>query len=95
MVSQVESCYADTQDYTKCASASALTGSGLDYGAGVGQVSVAASAANTFAVTAKSKSTNDFVITRATTGTITRTCTVGASGTGGGCKTADSQGNQW
>jgi type IV pilus assembly protein PilA len=95
MVSQVESCYADTQDYTKCASASALTGSGLDYGTGVGQVSVSATAANTFSATAKSKSNNTFTVVRGTDGVIKRTCVVGTGGESGGCKTADSQGNMW
>ena len=44
LVSQVEACFADTQDYTQCNTASALGTTGLDYGTGAGQVSVTASA---------------------------------------------------
>ena len=34
LVSQVESCFADTQDYAQCNTASALGTTGLDYGTG-------------------------------------------------------------
>jgi type IV pilus assembly protein PilA len=99
LVSHVESCYADTQNYGQCNSAAALsdggTGNtlGLNYGAGQGQVSVTASAINTYTIVATSKSANTFTITKAATGLITRTC---ATHGVGGCKNAaDSQGNWW
>jgi len=58
LVSQVEACFADTQDYTQCNTASALGTTGLSYGSGAGQVEVSASAVGTFTVTATSQSTN-------------------------------------
>src|SRR5687767_15856755 len=39
MVSQVESCFADTQAYNQCNTAAALGNTGLEWGAGAGQVS--------------------------------------------------------
>jgi type IV pilus assembly protein PilA len=99
LVSQVESCYADTQDYTQCNTAAELsdggTGNtlGLDYGAGQGQVSVTAAGTTTYAITATSRSGNTFTITKGASGTLVRTC---ATHNTGGCHaSADSQGNYW
>ena len=94
MVSQIESCFADTQDYTLCDSAAELGTTGLDVGTGVGQVSAVGNA-NGYVVTAKSKSANTFLITRDNTAAhvIVRDCTTHGNG---GCKTAaDSAGNYW
>ncbi|MFN8133102.1 MAG: type II secretion system protein [Solirubrobacteraceae bacterium] len=79
MLSQVESCYATEQDYTKCDTQAELEAdgpSGLSIGAGVGQVAVTAATANSYTITAKSKSDTAgvFTITRAAGGGITRTC---------------------
>ena len=84
LVSQVEACFADTQDYTQCDTSSALGTTGLDYGTGSGQVSVTASATGTFTVTATSASGNAFAINRVAAGGYTRTCTTAGNG---GCKT--------
>ena len=84
LVSQVEACFSDTQDYTQCNTASALGTTGLPYGTGVNQVSVSASTTSTFTVTANSASTNTFAINRVAGGGYTRTCTAGGNG---GCKT--------
>ena len=87
LVSQVESCFADTQNYTGCEDSSnglSNTGLALDaFGAtpAQGKVAVTAAGASTFTVTAKSKSGNTFSIARDATG-YTRSCT----GTTGGCK---------
>jgi len=93
LVSQVESCFADAQDYTLCDTTAATelgssTGLNLVNGtpANGGEVGVATSAGpptNTFTVTAKSKSGNTFSINRTSSG-YTRTCT----GTTGGCKSS-------
>ncbi len=40
LVSQVEACFADTQDYTQCNTSTALGTTGLDFGTGNGQVNV-------------------------------------------------------
>jgi type IV pilus assembly protein PilA len=56
IVSHVESCYAQTQDYTKCGNGSSdVADSGLDLGTNPGQVNVAPTAADSYAVVAKSK----------------------------------------
>jgi type IV pilus assembly protein PilA len=84
LVSQVESCFADTQTYVSCDSAAELPNTGLDYGTSAGQVAVDTSPAatsSTFSVTATSKSNNTFTITRGASG-YARSCT----GTTGGCK---------
>jgi type IV pilus assembly protein PilA len=74
-VTQVESCYADQQDYTKCSTASADAGiTGITYSATAGG----------YSVTSTSKSKNTFTITKdATTGVATRSCS--SVVTGGGC----------
>jgi type IV pilus assembly protein PilA len=80
MVSQVESCYSDAQDYQNCQSSSALGNTGLALGTLSGQVTVASGASNTYTVTASSKSGNSFTIRKLTDGTVTRTCTSGGTG---------------
>ena len=67
-VTQIESCYADAQSYTTCATTATLTAAGLS------NVSAAPTGAG-YTVTATSKSTNVFKIIKADDGTISRTCT--------------------
>jgi type IV pilus assembly protein PilA len=56
IVSHVESCYAQTQDYTLCGNASSdVADSGLTLGTNPGEVNVAPVDASSYAVTAKSK----------------------------------------
>jgi type IV pilus assembly protein PilA len=84
LVSHVESCFADTQDYTKCNDADLGT-TGLSLGSADGQVTVTGNA-NGYVVTAYSKNaSHQFIITRNNTlnPPVTRTCS--ASGDGG-CK---------
>jgi type IV pilus assembly protein PilA len=112
MVSQVESCFADTQDYRICDTqagnnpagvSDGLGTTGLSTGSAGGQVSVNATAANEYAVTATSKAqsgspaaNHTFIITKAATGVVTRTCTPTGANAAGGCKAnADGQGNLW
>jgi type IV pilus assembly protein PilA len=93
LVSHVEACFADNQDYTLCNTSSALGSTGLAYGAGQGLVSVTASSTTTFTVTATSKSGNTFAVSRLAGGGYQRTCTTHGVG---GCKSAaDAQGNFW
>ncbi|TMK97217.1 MAG: type II secretion system protein [Actinobacteria bacterium] len=95
LVSHIESCFADTQDYTLCQTAAQLGTTGLDIGTGKGQVSVTAPGANGYTIVAVSKNnSNTFSITRNNTKTppIQRTCSKAGDG---GCKTADAQGNMW
>src|SRR4051794_31585298 len=55
LVSHVESCYADTQDYTKCVTAQ-LGSTGLTLGTAAGQVHNVPDTASGYAITAYSKS---------------------------------------
>src|SRR4051812_29469919 len=82
LVSEVESCFADTQDYRQCQTASDLGGTGLPLGSSPGQVEVVASAATNFVISASSRSGNTFLITKASGGPVSRSCL----GSGGGCK---------
>jgi type IV pilus assembly protein PilA len=56
IVSHVESCYAQSQDYTKCGNtATDVVDSGLDLGTNPGQVNVNPTGASSYSVTATSK----------------------------------------
>ncbi len=94
LVSQVESCYADSQTYLSCDSPAELPNTGLNIvaapsaGGDVGVINPAT--ASTFTVTAVSKSGTSFSINRTATG-YTRTCTV----TTGGCKDSTSTTAGW
>ena len=78
LVSQVESCYANEQDYTKCVpdASNNIEGdtTGLPIGAGAGQVTMATNSATGYTVTAGSKSGINFVITKVNNGSATRSC---------------------
>ena len=85
MVSEVESCFTDSEDYTSC---TALTDTGLPTGAAVGKdgtVKVTAGTANTYTIEAASKSGNHFLITHGTSGTNVRSCTTSGGTSKGGC----------
>jgi type IV pilus assembly protein PilA len=75
-VSAIESCFSDTQDYTKCDTATLSTqGSPVQ-----ANVTIPASAASTYTVQATSKSGNTFTIARDASGNYTRSCTVAGKG---------------
>jgi type IV pilus assembly protein PilA len=77
-VSQIESCFTDTQKYTTCQTAAQVPG--LPVGATV--------SSGGYAVAATSKSGNVFTITKnGTTGAYTRSCTTAGNG---GCQTGGS-----
>jgi type IV pilus assembly protein PilA len=89
-VSQVESCFADQQDYRQCAGTNVanLGTTGLNIVGTAppasGAVAVVSSAADGYTITAMSKSGNSFSITKTAGGPVARTCTVAKAG--GGCK---------
>ena len=85
MVSQVESCYADTQDYTACDPGDAdFPGqTGLSVGGGVGQVTSVGNGTG-FVITARSRSNNTFTITK-NGANITRGCVAADAQERGGC----------
>lgn len=74
MVSQVESCYSDAQDYSRCMNASDLGDTGLDIGSGAGQVEVTRADETTYEIAAHSESGHTFSIKKQPDGTIERTC---------------------
>jgi len=85
LVSHVESCFADSQDYTLCDSSAELGSTGLTYGTTAGTVEVSAATTGSFTVTAHSQSGNTFNIVRSGTGSgYSRTCSTAADG---GCRT--------
>jgi type IV pilus assembly protein PilA len=82
LVSHVESCFADTQDYSAC---TAPANTGLSLGAQPGQVQVTNTTATGFTIRAYSKNAGKwFQIERTATG-VTRTCETAGDG---GCKAA-------
>lgn len=83
LVEHVESCYADTQDFTKCGPDD-LGSTGLALGTGAGQVTVSANGANEYVVTAYSKSGGQFSITRTNHKSMVRTCTGDTAGCSNG-----------
>jgi type IV pilus assembly protein PilA len=85
MVSQLESCYSQDQDYTLCAGSQDVTQSGIPVGGANGQVSLSGLTVDDFVVTGHSHSTNDFTITKTNNGAPQRSCT--ATGNGG-CPTS-------
>jgi type IV pilus assembly protein PilA len=95
LVSQIETCATDHAGvYTACSTAagSDLSNTGLDVGSNPGQVS-ATTTATGYTVTAHSKSTTDFSITKDdTTGVSSRACSNHGQG---GCKSAAEGGNWW
>ena len=90
MVSQIESCYAQKQEYDECDTGADLGNTGLPLVDGAptqnsGQVGVSAAADQTYTVTAESKSGNTFNIVKAANGTSTRTCDTTDGASNGGC----------
>ena len=83
LVTQIESCYAASIDYTKCTSAQ-LDATGLPIGSANGQVDVSVTDASSYVVTAKSKSGGSFLITRTNTAPLARSCTGSTAGCNGG-----------
>ena len=74
----VDACYAQTQDYTQCKTQEVLeagSASGLSWGAEANQVGVAAANATSYVITAKgSPKTQEFIITKVSGGSPTRSC---------------------
>ena len=95
LVSHVESCFAETQDYALCNETTELTNTGLNLGNAQGQVEVTATAADGYTIRAYSKSatgtTGWFQIEKTATGSA-RTCALGGVG---GCKGTVGSAGDW
>ena len=92
LVSQVESCFTDTQNYAGCQTSAELDNTGLplqDCAPGatppVGTVCVAGVNGNAYTIVAQSRSTNTFRIVKNSQGVTSRDCSVPAGGSKGGC----------
>jgi type IV pilus assembly protein PilA len=83
MVSQMETCFTDYQDYSNCTSNSTIVNTNLPidntYPPGPGNVA-AKGTVSTYTIVAQSISGNNFTITKDTAGTLTRDCTNTGSG---------------
>ena len=85
LVSHVESCFTQKQNYTECTSSEALNPTGLDIGSEAGQVEAApAEEGKTYVIVAHSRSGNTFTITKELDGTSVRSCD-GTVASNGGC----------
>jgi type IV pilus assembly protein PilA len=80
MVSALESCYAQEQDYTPCATSQDVTGSGIARGTGNEQVELRTLGTNNYTIVGHSVSNNEFTITKTGGGTPTRRCTTTSEG---------------
>jgi type IV pilus assembly protein PilA len=90
LVTHVESCFADQEDYQQCVTNAELGTTGLklvDGAPSAGQVGVTASNATSFTVTAVSKSGNTFYIQKINGNGPVRSCSTAGQG---GCKSPDS-----
>jgi type IV pilus assembly protein PilA len=85
LVSQLESCFADSQDYAQCSGE--VSTSGLNLGNSTGQVTYGATSSG-YTITANSKSGNTFSITKDTSGKVNRSCS--PSSGNAGCKSTGS-----
>jgi type IV pilus assembly protein PilA len=90
MLSQMETCFDDHQDYSQCTTNATIVKTNLpidnNYPPGSGQVA-AQGTVDTYTITAQSISGNHFTIERGNSGAVTRTCTTAGSG---GCQTSGS-----
>ena len=81
MVSQLESCFAQDQDYTGCAASDDVTSSGIPTGSATGEVELSGLGASAYTVVGHSKSANNFTIAKSGGGAPTRSCdTTGKGG---------------
>jgi len=85
LVSEIESCFAQAEDYTSCdtATATELGTTGLPIASGTGSVEVRPANADGYTIVATSKSGNTFSIQHDTGGSVTRTCNSGGAKSGG------------
>ena len=88
MVSEMETCFDDQQDYSQCTTNATIVNTNLpidnNFPPGSGNVA-AQGTVKTFTIVALSLSGNYFTITKSTAGTVSRSCTTGGLG---GCQSS-------
>jgi type IV pilus assembly protein PilA len=82
MVSHLESCYTQTQDFSEC-TGDALNPTGLKIGTDAGEVEVTEADDDTYTIVAHSESENTFTIVKDDDGVITRSCDASGASNGG------------
>src|SRR4051812_24350456 len=86
LVSEVESCYTEKENYSSCDTAAELGTTGLPVttapAASSGSVAVNAATTDGFTILARSKSGNDFSINHDTNGNVTRSCSTSGTSKG-------------
>jgi type IV pilus assembly protein PilA len=91
MVSQIDSCFTATEDYTQCSTQAQLgTNLGMPWGTNPGETSITATTRDTYTIVAVSRTAiggvnNTFTIAKGTNGLTTRSCTAGSGTNGAGC----------
>jgi type IV pilus assembly protein PilA len=80
MVSQLESCYSQSQTYVGCDTSQDVTQSGIPTGTSNGQVAISGLSTDDFTVVGNSHSGNDFTIAKTNNGAPVRTCDTDGSG---------------
>ena len=83
LMSEVEACFAGSDDFERCDTASDLGDTGLALGGGKGEVRVSASSTDTYTVEARSRSGNAFRVRRQADGERRFTCDTGGEA---GCR---------
>ena len=95
LMTKVESCFVPAEDFRDCDGVGAgdqLDWGAMDFGTGIGQVSVSGAGSDWFEITATSRAVTDganhtFVVRKELPrGATTRTCTAGPGNDAGGCK---------
>jgi type IV pilus assembly protein PilA len=84
-VSQVESCYANEQDYRNCDTAAKLGNTGLPIGAASNPTVTITAGTDNYTVLSTSKNGRQFSIIKDNTGATTRTCGPATEKGKGGC----------
>ena len=83
MLSEMETCFDDYQDYSQCTTNATIINTNLpidnNFPPASGNVA-AQGTVNTYTIVARSLSGNYFTITKSTAGTVSRTCSTGGQG---------------
>jgi type IV pilus assembly protein PilA len=83
MLSQMETCFTDREDYSQCTTNATIVNTNLpiddNFPPATGNVA-AQGTVDTYTIVALSKSGNFFTISKSSSGTVSRTCTTGGSG---------------
>jgi type IV pilus assembly protein PilA len=80
LVSQMESCYAQDQEYDACDTSDDVQDSGLPLGGTQGQVEIISNAGDDFEIVGHSQSGNNFTIEKVGGGAPSRTCSTAGDG---------------